>query len=237
MITARKRRNYATSARSHFWFWLIFLVSMSGCQGIQIRLPAAQTPVLQSTGITRAGHTIGNLQLFCGANAPRSIRPDNVMGFYATLRYPGFTELKATYNGGSVDRVGGPTPQQASVAEGPRPFLPSLISRAQGADVFFWGDAEQYDNATGMVTETIAIIVGAQATNIPVPMPLGGPGCFLLAQPDLVLVFPGSAGAAFTAPIPVIDVTLFVQGVNHYFTTIGFTNDYNWSNGLKVDIG
>ncbi len=78
------------------------------------------------------------------------------------------------------------------------------------------------------------LILGASPAQIAVPPFVSG--CMLLASPDVLLVFPASAGNTFTSPIPALALTVYVQGVNDYFTTFGFTHDYNWSNGLKIDI-
>ncbi len=60
-------------------------------------------------------------------------------------------------------------------------------------------------------------------TQTAVPLPFLGPGCTLLAQPDLLLLIPGQFGALnilippFTQP----GLTLFVQGATQQLTSSG----------------
>jgi hypothetical protein len=79
-------------------------------------------------------------------------------------------------------------------------------------------------------------IFGTSPVSVPVP-PFAA-GCVLLASPDLILVLPNSFGNSFTVQLPaILDVTVYAQGVNDYFTTLGLSHDYNWSQGVKIDIG
>ena len=80
------------------------------------------------------------------------------------------------------------------------------------------------------------LVLGATQTNLPVP--IFGPGCTLHSSPDVVLVFPTSAGNVFPFPLPpgMPRGTLYSQGVLHYFTTIGLTNDLAFSPGLTLTI-
>ncbi len=69
-----------------------------------------------------------------------------------------------------------------------------------------------------------------------VAVPTVGQGCTLLVDPFLVLSFPGNqASFDFQLP-PGASGTLFVQGANIYFTTIGFSYDAALSNGLRIDV-
>ena len=72
----------------------------------------------------------------------------------------------------------------------------------------------------------------------PVSLPLPWAGCTLLVQPDAAVVIPrGQDTLRIALPPGVAAGTFHAQGVNHYFTTIGFTHDLNWSQGLAVAIG
>jgi hypothetical protein len=86
---------------------------------------------------------------------------------------------------------------------------------------------------TFLVSRLLAF--GVNAANV--PLPTLGPGCVLLVEPAVVLEFPNSAGNSFTFVLPPFTptaLTLFAQGANHYFTTIGLSDDYELSNGLAM---
>lgn len=70
------------------------------------------------------------------------------------------------------------------------------------------------------------------------PLPWIAPGCTLLAQPDLLYSFPSSAGNTFTFPLPpgLPALTIFAQGADQYFTTIGLSTDFALTNGLAISI-
>lgn len=78
------------------------------------------------------------------------------------------------------------------------------------------------------------LVIGTQAVSVPQPG-----GCTLLASPNLVVALPPMTGdtviVAALPPNPVfVGTTLYMQGVINRFTTIGFTNDLEFSNGLKM---
>ncbi|HGY90823.1 MAG TPA: hypothetical protein ENK43_06605 [Planctomycetes bacterium] len=70
------------------------------------------------------------------------------------------------------------------------------------------------------------------------PLPFLGPGCVSYTSADLIVVQPNSAGGDLSVLLPpsAIGITFYAQGANHFFTTIGFTHDYELSQGLRVDI-
>jgi hypothetical protein len=70
------------------------------------------------------------------------------------------------------------------------------------------------------------------------PLPFIGPGCTLLAQPDVIAMFPTAAGNTFSFTLPpgFPAVTFYMQGANQYFTTIGLTTDFELSQGLQIDV-
>jgi hypothetical protein len=77
------------------------------------------------------------------------------------------------------------------------------------------------------------IVFGAAPVQVPIPFLT----CDLLVSPDvLVEILPtGSDTFVFPIPnVPLAGLTLYVQGANVFFTTIGFTYDYEVSNGLVV---
>jgi len=63
-------------------------------------------------------------------------------------------------------------------------------------------------------------------------------GCLLSVVPDLVLPLPASAGGVLHLKVPAFPakVTVYFQGLNDYFTTIGLTHDYQTSQGLQMDV-
>jgi hypothetical protein len=70
--------------------------------------------------------------------------------------------------------------------------------------------------------------------------PLLVPGCVLSVVPEVVLIAPFMGGVGnewrFRLPRVSVPVTLFAQGINLYFTTIGFTRDFQTTNGVRIDI-
>jgi hypothetical protein len=79
------------------------------------------------------------------------------------------------------------------------------------------------------------LALGQQSANIPVPSV--GPTCYLLVIPDLILTFPASQTTFdFVLPPGLPPSTIYAQGANVYFTTIGFTLDAELSNGLAVSV-
>ncbi len=70
------------------------------------------------------------------------------------------------------------------------------------------------------------------------PLPFLGPGCFSWTSADLIVAQPSSAGGDLAVLLPpaAVGLTFYAQGANHFFTTIGFTHDYELSQGLRVDI-
>lgn len=62
------------------------------------------------------------------------------------------------------------------------------------------------------------------------------PSCELSVIPLVQLpTSVGSGWSFFIPPVPVA-ATFYLQGVNTYFTTIGFTTDYQSSNALKLGL-
>ncbi len=70
------------------------------------------------------------------------------------------------------------------------------------------------------------------------PLPFLGPNCFSWTSADLIVVQSNSAGGDLAVLLPpgAVGLTFYAQGANHFFTTIGFTHDYELSQGLRVDI-
>ena len=68
------------------------------------------------------------------------------------------------------------------------------------------------------------------------PVPQFGPGCTLLVEPLFVLILPAQQGAEISFPLPpgLPPFTFHTQGAVHYFTTIGFTHDLAFTDGLRV---
>jgi len=53
-----------------------------------------------------------------------------------------------------------------------------------------------------------------------------------------VFVLPRTAGGKIQLPIPNVSskFTVYGQGLNDYFTTIGFSHDFQTTQGLQIDI-
>ncbi len=62
------------------------------------------------------------------------------------------------------------------------------------------------------------------------------PSCELAVVPLVQLPTSVGNGWSFFIPAVPVTATFYLQGVNTYFTTIGFTTDYQSSNGLKLDL-
>jgi hypothetical protein len=82
------------------------------------------------------------------------------------------------------------------------------------------------------------LILGATKVDPGVPHPLLVRGCLLSVFPDVVLPLPRTAGGKVQLPIPKfpVKVTVYAQGLNDYFTTIGLTHDFQTTQGLQIDI-
>lgn len=78
--------------------------------------------------------------------------------------------------------------------------------------------------------------LGLQSQNV--PLPWIGPGCTLLADPVILLYQPTSAGTVFVLSLPPVapPVQLYAQGGVHYFTTIGFHDDFALTAGGLVTL-
>ncbi len=79
------------------------------------------------------------------------------------------------------------------------------------------------------------LVIGAQQVSIPL-----GTGCDLLASPDLILALPstGPGVASVAIPLPpdpaLVGLSAYAQAVVHRFTTIGMTDDFDFSAGLQA---
>ncbi|MEM7201140.1 MAG: hypothetical protein AAF628_12780 [Planctomycetota bacterium] len=64
------------------------------------------------------------------------------------------------------------------------------------------------------------------------------PGCTLSVLPDVALVQVRGAGGQWSFRLPTVPVAINVsmQGLNDYFTTIGFSHDLQTTNGLTVSL-
>lgn len=81
------------------------------------------------------------------------------------------------------------------------------------------------------------LLLGLQQVNVPLPQV--GSGCTLLARPDVLLWLPVSGGDTFSLALPPglpLGFTVFVQAAAHYFTTIGFSDDFALSAGAQVTL-
>lgn len=77
------------------------------------------------------------------------------------------------------------------------------------------------------------LALGFSAANVPVPQI--GPTCVLYVNPVIFLTLePGNPTLQVSVPASFIGATLYAQGANVYFTTIGFTTDAELSNGLLI---
>ena len=67
---------------------------------------------------------------------------------------------------------------------------------------------------------------------------LGNPSCRLLVQPLVIVPVAPFVGRTVTTKLPLGTpfVTVFAQAATHYFTTIGFTDDYELSAGLSITL-
>jgi len=79
------------------------------------------------------------------------------------------------------------------------------------------------------------LVIGTQQVSIPFPL---GMGCTILASLDVIVPLAGgSGGVGVTFPLPpaVIGQTVYSQGVVDRFTTIGFTHDFEFTQGCAID--
>lgn len=83
---------------------------------------------------------------------------------------------------------------------------------------------------------TYLLAIGFQQVSIPVPQI--GPGCTLLVQPTALLIQPSAGGATFSLGLPPIlpPLGFVAQGAAHYFTTIGFSDDFALTDGAQVTL-
>jgi hypothetical protein len=71
----------------------------------------------------------------------------------------------------------------------------------------------------------------------PVQVPIPFLTCDLLVTPDVILEILPTGSDTFVFPLPnapLAGLTLYLQGANVFFTTIGFSYDYEVSNGLQI---
>jgi len=115
--------------------------------------------------------------------------------------------------------------------------LPSLIgSPIGGCDVSFLYDVPAIC-CNVIVTHRFFIIGLAPASQ-----PLPGGGCPLLVNPllitDLFAPFEGTIGLQlFLPPNPaLVGLSVYVQGIDRRFDTIGGTQHFETTNGLRLDI-
>lgn len=86
-----------------------------------------------------------------------------------------------------------------------------------------------------------AILIGASPIIPGLPSPILLPGCEFAVNPFVVLPPQGGPGPLqgqwqLRLPTTPIAFSVYAQGVNQFFTTIGFSNDFQLSNGLQIDI-
>jgi hypothetical protein len=77
------------------------------------------------------------------------------------------------------------------------------------------------------------LVFGASPVQVPIPFLT----CDLLVTPDVIVEILPTGSDTFVFPIPnapLAGLVLYVQGANVFFTTIGFSYDYEVSNGLQV---
>ncbi len=84
-----------------------------------------------------------------------------------------------------------------------------------------------------------ALLIGLRPFDPGIRSPVLVPGCVLSLFPDIVLVQPPAAGGVWNLVLPPVGVPLdlYFQGVNDYFTTIGFTHDFQASDAVRVSLG
>lgn len=88
--------------------------------------------------------------------------------------------------------------------------------------------------------QTQVLAIGLAPANLAIPGL--NPGCNLLLDPAQIFLVqqgPPPGGGTFSVTIPpgstLAGLTVYAQGMNVYFTTIGFTTDFELSQGLQVD--
>ncbi len=80
-----------------------------------------------------------------------------------------------------------------------------------------------------------ALLIGAQPVTPGVPHPALVRGCELAVLPLVTVVVAGHS-QPFDLRVPAIGTaTIYAQGVTDYFTTIGFSHDYQTTQGLQID--
>lgn len=83
------------------------------------------------------------------------------------------------------------------------------------------------------------LLLGAQPIIPGQRLPILVPSCTLSVIPLVALPQPaGPSGAEWSFRLPTVSLqaSLFAQGVNHYFTTIGNRDELQSSNGLQIDL-
>jgi hypothetical protein len=77
------------------------------------------------------------------------------------------------------------------------------------------------------------LIFGGAPVQVPIPFL----SCDLLVVPETIMEFLPTGSDVFTLPIPNVPLaglTLYLQGANVFFTTIGLSYDFEVSNGLQI---
>lgn len=78
------------------------------------------------------------------------------------------------------------------------------------------------------------LLLGVQPIVPGLPLPALVPGCELAVVPLVALIDAGGRAPFALRLPPITGVTLYVQGVNTYFTTIGLHTDLQTTDGLRV---
>lgn len=147
----------------------LFLI---GCnEKVEINLPPARTPIWVGSGITHprpspsTPFVEGGLVPYCaGFHKPTFAYPENWVGMYVVLDFPAFTILRASYSSSAdckMEEVDSPRGIQEALASGPRPFSQYMIRGSLRDSSYYWSHAEKLDETTGLVRDTVAIIIGA----------------------------------------------------------------------------
>jgi hypothetical protein len=81
------------------------------------------------------------------------------------------------------------------------------------------------------------VLLGARGFDPGLPHPLLVPGCLLYVDPLVVVPLARSQAPQIQLTLPRLPaVSLFAQGVNDYFTTLGMTHDLQTTDGLRIDL-
>lgn len=114
--------------------------------------------------------------------------------------------------------------------------VPSLVGSFDAANCSLTLTINDFPGCCNTYLVQRSLAFGLLPTNT--PLPWIAPGCTLFVQPDLLYTFPSSAGNTFTFPIPpgLPALTVYAQGADQYFTTIGLTTDFALTNGLAISI-